>query len=93
MELVIRTDGGQTRSSDIEKASRIDSCIYRGNERALESKCHHFQCQQVDKNSLCLWQNCAVRDFFNPRTGEIKKWVASNTCLCVLVMFKIYNLL
>lgn len=84
MGLVIRTDGGQTRSGDIAKASRIDSCIYQGNERALESKCHHFQWQQVDKNSLCLWQNSALSDFFfNPRTGE---GVASNTCLCVLVM-------
>lgn len=52
MELVIRADGGHTTSWGIEGASRIDGCIYQGYERALESKCRHFQWQQVDYNSL-----------------------------------------
>lgn len=83
MELVIRTDGGHTRSSDIEKASRIDSCIYRGNKRALESKCHHFQWQQVDKNSLCLWQNSAVSDFFKPKDRGSRKSGLLVTPVCM----------
>lgn len=71
MESVIRADGGHTCSRVIEGASRIDSCIYQGYERALESKCHNFQWQQVDKNSLCLWQNSTATDLLTQ--GQVRQ--------------------